>query len=81
MLCRAATHWHVALCPDICAVPLLLPLLLLQSGFYDNNKGLDYHVQVKGGTGSMPALRVVHVAAEMAPIAKASWQSAVLAVC
>ncbi|KAL4419296.1 hypothetical protein ABPG77_001628 [Micractinium sp. CCAP 211/92] len=41
-----------------------------QTGFYDNNKGLDYHIPVQGGRGSMPTLRVVHVAAEMAPIAK-----------
>lgn len=45
---------------------------LLQSGFYDNNKGLDYHAAVTGGTGVEPKLRVVHVAAEMAPIAKVS---------
>lgn len=44
--------------------------IVLQGGFYDNNKGLDYHVPVKGGAGAMPQLRVVHVAAEMAPIAK-----------
>ena len=31
---------------------------------------MDYHVQVAGGTGTMPSLRVVHVASEMAPIAK-----------
>ena len=43
---------------------------LLQTGFYDNNKGLDYHIPVQGGRGVMPTLRVVHVAAEMAPIAK-----------
>jgi hypothetical protein len=42
----------------------------LQGGFTDNNKGMDYHVQVTGGTGTMPSLRVVHVASEMAPIAK-----------
>ncbi|PRW39290.1 Soluble starch synthase chloroplastic amyloplastic isoform A [Chlorella sorokiniana] len=39
-------------------------------GFYDDNKGMDYHVPVVGGTGTVPTLRVVHVAAEMAPIAK-----------
>lgn len=57
------------------AAPLLTllpasPFPLLQGGFYDNNKGLDYHVPVKGGSGTVPTLRVVHVAAEMAPIAK-----------
>lgn len=51
-----------------------------QSGFYDNNKGLDYHVPIKGGTGSIPTLRVVHVAAEMAPIAKVGWLGGLLRV-
>lgn len=49
---------------------MLLPFLHPQGGFYDDNKGMDYHVPVVGGTGTVPTLRVVHVAAEMAPIAK-----------
>jgi starch synthase len=40
-------------------------------GFYDTNRGLDYHVEVAGGSAAAPPLRVAHVAAEMAPIAKA----------
>ena len=53
-------------------IPPVLSVCLssLQGGFTDNNKGMDYHVQVAGGTGTMPSLRVVHVASEMAPIAK-----------
>lgn len=47
----------------------------LQGGFYDDNKGMDYHVPVVGGTGTVPTLRVVHVAAEMAPIAKVRRRS------
>lgn len=39
-------------------------------GFVDDNGGLDYHIPVEGGKGQAPALKVVHVAVEMAPIAK-----------
>lgn len=42
----------------------------LQGGFYDNNKGLDYHIGCSGSSGHQPPLRVVHVTVEMAPIAK-----------
>lgn len=43
----------------------------LTGGFYDNNKGLDYHIPVEGGSGaSSKSLHVVHVTVEMAPIAK-----------
>ena len=40
-------------------------------GFFDNNRGLDYHIDVSGGAGTTRPLRVAHVASEMAPIAKA----------
>ena len=39
--------------------------------FYDNNGGFDYHVPVRGSVRARPQLSVVHVAVEMAPIAKA----------
>ena len=39
-------------------------------GFHDDNKGLDYHVDLAGATAPLRPLRVVHVASEMAPIAK-----------
>jgi len=42
-----------------------------QSGFMDDHKGLGYHLPVQGAQGEVPRLRVVHVASEMAPIAKA----------
>jgi hypothetical protein len=29
-----------------------------QAGFYDNNGGLDYHIPIEGGTGTMPGLKV-----------------------
>jgi starch synthase len=32
--------------------------------------GLDYHIPVAGGRGTAPTLKVVHIAVEMAPIAK-----------
>jgi len=37
---------------------------------YDSNHSLDYHINTKGARGSNPKLRIVHVAVEMAPIAK-----------
>jgi len=40
------------------------------AGRYDSQFGLDYHAPVWGGVGAAPSLRVVHVAVEMAPIAK-----------
>lgn len=39
-------------------------------GVYDNALGLDYHVPVLKGTAVPPKLHVMHVAVEMAPIAK-----------
>ncbi|GFR47418.1 hypothetical protein Agub_g9135 [Astrephomene gubernaculifera] len=39
-------------------------------GFEDDNGGLDYHIPVEGGTTPRPSLDIVHVAVEMAPIAK-----------
>lgn len=32
--------------------------------------GLDYHIPVEGGTGTLPGLYIAHIAVEMAPIAK-----------
>ncbi|CAI5473010.1 unnamed protein product [Closterium sp. Yama58-4] len=37
---------------------------------YDNRGGLDYHVPITGSTSKEPPLYIVHVALEMAPIAK-----------
>ncbi|CAI7814296.1 unnamed protein product [Closterium sp. NIES-54] len=37
---------------------------------YDNRGGLDYHVPVAGSTVREPPLYIVHVALEMAPVAK-----------
>ncbi|GBG67829.1 hypothetical protein CBR_g950 [Chara braunii] len=39
-------------------------------GFYDNRGGLDYHVPIAGGSVREPPMSIVHVAVEMAPIAK-----------
>jgi hypothetical protein len=40
-------------------------------GTYDNRGGLDYHIPIEGGVGAKPhPLHVVHIAVEMAPIAK-----------
>lgn len=41
-----------------------------EAAFCDNNTGLDYHVPVVGSRQTRPQLNVVHVAVEMAPVAK-----------
>ncbi|XP_073008814.1 starch synthase 3, chloroplastic/amyloplastic-like isoform X1 [Typha latifolia] len=39
-------------------------------GIYDNRNGMDYHIPVSGGILKEPPLHIVHIAVEMAPIAK-----------
>jgi len=40
------------------------------AGAYDSNDRADYHATIVGGTGHAPKLHIVHIAVEMAPIAK-----------
>ena len=44
----------------------------MHGGFYDNNKGMDYHVPITGSSQPMTRLNIMHLAVEMAPIAKVS---------
>ncbi|KAF5742166.1 starch synthase 3 chloroplastic/amyloplastic isoform X1 [Tripterygium wilfordii] len=39
-------------------------------GLFDNKNGMDYHIPVFGGVIKEPPMHIVHVAVEMAPIAK-----------
>lgn len=39
-------------------------------GVYDNKNGMDYHIPVIGGITEIAPLHIIHVAVEMAPIAK-----------
>ena len=39
-------------------------------GMFDNKDGLDFHLPVVGGIAKEPPLHIVHIAVEMAPIAK-----------
>ncbi|URD82982.1 Starch synthase [Musa troglodytarum] len=39
-------------------------------GIYDNRNGMDYHIPVIGGIAKEPPMHIVHIAVEMAPIAK-----------
>lgn len=39
-------------------------------GIYDNKNGMDYHIPVVGGIVKEPPMHIVHIAVEMAPIAK-----------
>ncbi|EPS64175.1 hypothetical protein M569_10602, partial [Genlisea aurea] len=39
-------------------------------GIFDNKNDMDYHIPVTGGVVKEPPLNIVHIAVEMAPIAK-----------
>ncbi|XAR65647.1 Starch synthase [Bertholletia excelsa] len=39
-------------------------------GIFDNKNGTDYHIPVSGGVAKEPPMHIVHIAVEMAPIAK-----------
>ncbi|OMO76835.1 Glycosyl transferase, family 1 [Corchorus capsularis] len=39
-------------------------------GIFDNKDGMDYHLPVFGGIAKEPPMHIVHIAVEMAPIAK-----------
>lgn len=39
-------------------------------GIFDNKNGMDYHIPVFGGVVREPPMHIVHIAVEMAPIAK-----------
>lgn len=39
-------------------------------GIFDNKSGMDYHIPVFGGVVKEPPMHIVHIAVEMAPIAK-----------
>ncbi|CAD6265973.1 unnamed protein product [Miscanthus lutarioriparius] len=41
-----------------------------EGGIYDNMNGLDYHIPVFGSIAKEPPMHIVHIAVEMAPIAK-----------
>lgn len=47
-------------------------------GIYDNKNGLDYHIPVDGGVTKEPPMHIVHVAVEMAPIAKVKHNSSLM---
>lgn len=41
-----------------------------EGGIYDNRNGTDYHIPVSGSNAKEPPIHIVHIAVEMAPIAK-----------
>ena len=41
-----------------------------EGGIFDNRNGLDYHITVFGSIAKEPPMHIVHIAVEMAPIAK-----------
>ncbi|PWZ25342.1 Soluble starch synthase 3, chloroplastic/amyloplastic [Zea mays] len=44
-----------------------------EGGTYDNRNGLDYHIPVFGSIAKEPPMHIVHIAVEMAPIAKLAY--------
>lgn len=51
-------------------------------GIFDNKLGMDYHIPVFGGIAKEPPMHIVHIAVEMAPIAKVifgPWMNLMLA--
>ncbi|XP_044459076.1 starch synthase 3, chloroplastic/amyloplastic [Triticum aestivum] len=41
-----------------------------EGGIYDNRDGMDYHIPVSDSMAKEPPMHIVHIAVEMAPIAK-----------
>lgn len=41
-----------------------------EGGIYDNRNGMDYHIPVSDSVAKEPPMHIVHIAVEMAPIAK-----------
>ena len=41
-----------------------------EGGTYDNRNGMDYHVPVSDSMAKEPPMHIVHIAVEMAPVAK-----------
>ncbi|KAF8775061.1 hypothetical protein HU200_005113 [Digitaria exilis] len=41
-----------------------------EGGIFDNRNGLDYHIPIFGSVAKEPPMHIVHIAVEMAPIAK-----------
>ena len=44
-------------------------------GIYDNRNGMDYHIPVSDSVAKEPPMHIVHIAVEMAPIAKVIYIS------
>lgn len=42
-------------------------------GIFDNKSGMDYHIPVSGGVVQESPMHIVHIAVEMAPIAKVNY--------
>jgi len=39
-------------------------------GVFYNREGMDYHIPVSGGIAKEPSMHIVHIAFEIAPIAR-----------
>lgn len=64
----------------VCAVKVPLDAYMMDfvfsesenGGVFDNKFGMDYHIPVFGSIVKEPPLHIIHIAVEMAPIAKVS---------
>ena len=41
-----------------------------EDGIYDNRNGMDYHIPVSDSIETENYMRIIHIAVEMAPVAK-----------
>ncbi|MED6114038.1 Soluble starch synthase 3, chloroplastic/amyloplastic, partial [Stylosanthes scabra] len=59
--------------PDVQLDAYMMDFVFFESkdgGIFDNKFGMDYHIPVSGGIVKEPPLHIIHIAVEMAPIAK-----------
>ncbi|KAL6763691.1 hypothetical protein V8C86DRAFT_192634 [Haematococcus lacustris] len=68
----SATHWKCSFVvpPDAYKMDFVFSDVRGGAGTYDNRGGYDYHLPVEGCPVKEQAMYVVHIAVEMAPIAK-----------
>lgn len=73
-----ASDSSVNICVSVVKVPLdayVMDFVFSEredGGIFDNKNGMDYHIPVFGGIAKEPPMHIVHIAVEMAPIAKVS---------
>ncbi|KAG8046694.1 hypothetical protein GUJ93_ZPchr0008g14009 [Zizania palustris] len=70
---KAEDGWHLKATVSVPPDAYMMDFVFSESeegGVYDNRNGTDYHIPVSGSTAKEPPIHIVHIAVEMAPIAK-----------